>query len=242
MQKYIGKRIADGQEIEGYILKCEGNINKGKTYICPEVKHANILGLNGPLAELGFGPFYAVEPESVKPAPKRDKIRAKLAELEAEAEKYGAELQLFEDDFIDDEHLDCVWYGGEIGEIVYKGYVISIAVEGDVRISGAEGDAKFEDFAYVNKQGTGAYAAADDSLRMAFKNDDELQEAQSRERITYENNNWVEFFVKTPDGLWHDGDVIEFNVLEAFDSIATWLEMLRDSYGCHFPEAESDKA
>lgn len=235
--KFIGKRVGDGAIIEGYVLRCDGNLNRGKTYICPEVKQANILGLTESTAQMSFGPFYAVEPDSIRPAPSREKIHAKLAALEKEAEKYGAELQVMDDDFIDDDHLDCLWYGGHIGSIVYKGHEISIEVHGEVSIYGDPGDEELCDLTYVNKQGTGAYnLAASDTLRTAFKNDAELRAALMENRLVVENNNWVEFFVLTPDGAWHDGDVIDDDVLDAFDDIGAWIQMLHDDYGVALPE------
>ena len=237
--KFIAKRIGDGAEIEGYVLRCDGNINQGMTYICPEVRQGNIVGLKGNLAEMSFGPFYAVDPKSIRPAPSREKIHAKLEALKKEAEKYGAELQVMDDDFIDDDHLDCLWYGGCIGSIVYKGYEISIEVHGEVAIYGDPGDEEFCDLTYVNKQGTGAYnMGASDTLRTTFKNDAELRAALHENRLVVENNNWVEFFVLTPDGVWHDGDVIDDDVLDAFDDIGAWIQLLHDDYGVELPKKE----
>ncbi len=236
--KFIGKRIADGVEIEGYLLGCEGNVNKGRMYICPEVKQGSILAFKGNLFEMSFGPFYAVVPESVRPAPTRSKIRAKLAELEKEAESLGAELQVREDDFIDDDHLDCLWYGGQIGSIMYKGFEISIEVQGEVALYGDMYDEELKNFTYINKRGNGAFnMAASDSLRTAFKNDTELRAALMENRLVVENNNWVEYFICTPDGVWHGGDVIDCdNVLDAFEDISTWLDLLHDEFGVELPE------
>lgn len=241
--KFIAKRIGDGAEIEGYVLRCDGNINQGMTYICPEVRQGNIVGLKGSLAEMSFGPFYAVDPESVTEAAPRDKIEVELEKIHKIAEELGAEVDVSMDDFIDDDHLDCIWYGGYIGSISYKGFEIRIGVYGDVRVYG-RGDYPewLKDLEYVNKNNDGAWSHnADDSLRTAFASDKELYTAMDREDITFENNNWIEAFVVCPDGnYWRDTDICSTeNVLKAFSEIREWVDWLESVV---IPDYEEEKS
>ena len=45
----------------------------------------------------------------------RTKIERRYRKMQADAKAFGAELLTEESIFIDDDHLDCVWYGGHIG-------------------------------------------------------------------------------------------------------------------------------
>lgn len=67
---------------------------------------------------------------------KRTVIEQKFKKMEAEAKRLGVTLLTKPEAFIDDDHLDCTWYGGYIGGLRYKGYVVSVAAMGDVRVSG----------------------------------------------------------------------------------------------------------
>lgn len=51
----------------------------------------------------------------------RTKIERRYRKMQADAKAFGAELLTEESIFIDDDHLDCVWYGGHIGGLRYKG-------------------------------------------------------------------------------------------------------------------------
>lgn len=102
----------------------------------------------------------------------RHKIERRYRKMQADAKAFGAELLTEESIFIDDDHLDCVWYGGHIGGLRYKGYEVSVEVHGDVEITGFMNG---RDFLYKNKQNTGAMnMAASDTLRTTFKSDAEL--------------------------------------------------------------------
>ena len=52
---------------------------------------------------------------------KRTVIEQKFKKMEAEAKRLGALLLTKPETFIDDDHLDCVWYGGYIGGFQYEG-------------------------------------------------------------------------------------------------------------------------
>lgn len=133
----------------------------------------------------------------------RTKIERRYRKMQADAKAFGAELLTEESIFIDDDHLDCVWYGGHIGGLRYKGYEVSVEVHGDVEITGFMNG---RDFLYKNKQNTGAMnMAASDTLRTTFKSDAELWDAlnadeEAENKVAFENNSWIEAFVKDPEG------------------------------------------
>lgn len=67
--KFIGITVETGEEITGYLVRCEGSINPGKTYICPGVDSISLIGLGAQAANLhSLGPFYEVIADAVKPA------------------------------------------------------------------------------------------------------------------------------------------------------------------------------
>lgn len=131
----------------------------------------------------------------------RTKIERRYRKMQADAKAFGAELLTEESIFIDDDHLDCVWYGGHIGGLRYKGYEVSVEVHGDVEIVGFMNG---HDFLYKNKQNTGAMnMAASDTLTTTFKSDAELWDAlnadeEAENKVAFENNSWIEAFVKDP--------------------------------------------
>lgn len=114
---------------------------------------------------------------------KRNVINRGFEAMKAEAKKLGVTILTNPETFIDDDHLDCVWYGGYIGGFEYKGYKLAIEVHGEVEICGIVNG---EDFEYVNRLNTGAMSmAASDHLRIAFSSDAELYEAIENESIEY---------------------------------------------------------
>lgn len=160
----------------------------------------------------------------------RQKIEQQFRKMRAEAQAFGAELLTKEDTFVDDDHLDCVWYGGYIGGLKYKGYELSLEVRGEVVIRGFINGEYFE---YVNRLGNGAMnMAASDHLRTAFKSDAELDRAFEDGSIDYDDNNWIEAFVKEPDGYWSDGTVIDetSDVLDACSDISVWIKWLEKEF------------
>ena len=67
---------------------------------------------------------------------KRNVINRGFEAMKAEAKKLGVTILTNPETFIDDDHLDCVWYGGYIGGFEYKGYKLAIEVHGEVVICG----------------------------------------------------------------------------------------------------------
>ena len=189
-----------------------------------------------PLSQSGeVKPFVEIHPESLSSysqpfSPSVDRIKTTLAASRKEADQLGVTMDVSEDVFIDDDHLDCVWYGGTIGSLAYTEYTILVEVHGDVSICGREDDPVFSEFAYSNKADVGAWLSSDSSLKDAFSSDAEIRDATSNESLDWSNNNWVEYFVIDPDGVWHEGDVIDDSVLDAFTPIAEWVKLLERDY------------
>lgn len=74
-----------GEEIEGYLVACEGKINKGTAYVCPEVNSIAAQDMNSSPIPCVIGPFIRVIFDTVAPAITGPQvpIGADLAELEA---------------------------------------------------------------------------------------------------------------------------------------------------------------
>ncbi len=160
----------------------------------------------------------------------RTVIEQKFKKMEAESKRLGVILLTKPETFIDDDHLDCVWYGGYIGGFRYNGYEVSLEVQGDVCITG---DVKGNDFAYTNRSNSGAMAThVSDALRTAFRSDKELMGAVQDGDVEYENNNWIEAFVKKPDGSWSTFSEVaeDDNVLDACADISCWLDWLKANF------------
>ena len=60
--KHTGITKSSAEQVSGYLVKCEGPINRGKTYICEKVFWVNASCENGVL----LGPFREVDGASVQ--------------------------------------------------------------------------------------------------------------------------------------------------------------------------------
>ncbi len=162
----------------------------------------------------------------------RDRINQELKQAHATAEKLGAVLDIDPEIFIDDDHLDTIWYGGDIGSIRYKGYELTVAVHGDVVLSWQK--AGREEY-YSNRSNSGAMSMqASDTLRYAFKSDKELLDAIQNGVVEYDENNWVEIFVKGPGEQYCSTtgviDDTADNVLESMCDVSGWIDLLEKEY------------
>ena len=148
---------------------------------------------------------------------KRTVIEQKFKKMEAEAKRLGVTLLTKPEAFIDDDHLR------------YKGYVVSVAAMGDVRVSG---EYKGVEVDYVDKNNDGAMSHnSDASLRTAFESDKELYQAVEDGDIEFGNNNWIEVFVKDPSGKSLDSFVCDdSDVLDACCDISCMLDWLKANF------------
>lgn len=145
----------------------------------------------------------------------------RLAVLERKllAEKAGVHLYLEPDDIIDDKHLDCFWYGGQIGTFEYKGYTVSIEVHGDVSVTLLDSSFQENLLHYNNRDNSGAYKNTE-ALELIC-DDETLHKLIDDGRLVFSNNNWVEYLVFDPDDQMVDNvawdNILDNNVLDVFD-------------------------
>ena len=148
----------------------------------------------------------------------RTNIETKFNAMLEKAKELGLEVLTKEDVFLDDDHLDSVWYGGFIGGFKYKGYTVEISVIGDVYLTG---EINGREFLYRNRYNDGAMAVnADSSLRETFSSDAEL----------CENGNWIEVTAVDEDGYPFGEYAVDStdSVLDAccsqLEELVEWLE------------------
>ena len=151
----------------------------------------------------------------------------KLLDIKQQEEKYGVEIHIT--DLIDKDHLDCIWYGGEVGTIKYDGYIITIGAYGDVRLCGTIGGEEIN----IKDKNNGGYAY--DVL--GAKIDDEKLHAlltgygEGNDYLAFENNNWFEVDLISPDGKWIDlcgaDNVLDNDLLDCFSNIETYFEYVK---------------
>ena len=126
---------------------------------------------------------------------------------------------------IDKDHLDCTWYGGEVGTITLSdGYVITIGAYGDIRLYG---NIDGEEITVVDKSNGGRVydelgaRLDDDMLHALFDSDD------AQRYLAFENNNWFEVDLISPTGQWIDlcgaDNVLPDNLLECFEHVEDYF-------------------
>ena len=162
----------------------------------------------------------------------RTVIESTFTTMQNTAKELGVTLFTKKETFFDDEHLDCIWYGGETGGFFYKGFKVIFEVNGDVEL---EGVVKDKPFLYRNRQNTGAMSfTASDILRTTFKNDAKLYSALSDEAedddtsLEFKNNNWIEACILNSKDECIESVAIDWtdNVLEACANIKDMVDWL----------------
>lgn len=145
--------------------------------------------------------------------------------LHQQEEKFGVEIFLDREDIRDEKHLNCLWYGGEIGKIKYRDYEIVISAYGDVCLGGII-DGKEVHFVSKLNDGT-----AFSELGNMF--DDESVEKliyshDSNNYLVYEDKNWFEVDLIGPNGTWIDlsyaDNVLDDNILKCFEDVSEYFE------------------
>lgn len=123
-------------------------------------------------------------------------------------------------DFIDNDHKDCSWYGGTVAEVKYKDYLFSLEARGDIICTLFDKNEK--ELGYVKDRNNGSSFRYE--MAHCLANDAELYRAKEDGRLVFENNNWFEIFVRTPDKEWQQ---------------ATWLTETDDIEDCVFEMIET---
>lgn len=158
-------------------------------------------------------------------------IREKLImkQLMNHVKRKGGVLEVL--DFIDIEHQNNLWYGGNVAEIKYKGYRLVIAAVGDVKVEVADENDNYEGYV-KDKNNAGIFYS---EFRSSIRNDRHLVKLIAENHIIFENNNWWECFMYLPDGTFVDmmmaleSDLISEAILEVADSMDEIIEYGKDN-------------
>lgn len=156
-------------------------------------------------------------------------FESKLAKIKEQEKKYNVTINIT--DIIDKDHLDCVWYGGEVGTIkTSDGYTLSIGAYGDIRMHGVI-DGEYFDI--KDKNNTGyvyeeiGYKVDDSKLHQLLN-----ECGDNGDYLDYEDNNWFEVNVISPKGQFVDlcyaDNVLADDLLDCFLDIETYFEYIDD--------------
>lgn len=136
-------------------------------------------------------------------------------------------------DFEDKKHLSSLWYGGKVATIKYKGYLFSLEANGDVKCSLFDKDN--EEVARVKDKRNGAcffsvmyqYLKNDKEIMLARQNGGKFYKNNSfKYSLVFEDENWFEIFVNSPDGEFHDLSIVcdADNLQECIIEMATSMD------------------
>ena len=155
----------------------------------------------------------------------------KIKQIYKQEQTLGVKINISQ--LIDKDHLDCTWYGGEVGSILYKGYTIVIGAYGDIRLSGKINGS---DVYIVDK---GNYGRAYQDLALDYGVNDEILNKLNQgypdsycgdedNCLEFHNNNWFEVDLISPEGKFIDlcyaDNVLENNLLDCFMNIEDYFE------------------
>ena len=145
-------------------------------------------------------------------------LMARVEELSKKWEQLGGKLDMHTAAFIDDEHLDSLWFGGYIGTITYGNVTIDVKAVGDVRAT-LYRNGEEEKFV-KDKSNNGIFA---EKMVDLIDNDTELScllaEAGegAPDRLELVDGNWFEYFINVSGEPIGDVDALCCDALEAFE-------------------------
>lgn len=155
--------------------------------------------------------------------------KMKCKALFKKAKELGLEL-IFCPEYFDNKRLNCLWYGGELATIkVSEKFAIELYIYGDVRAELVDKDGN-ELESVIDKNNGGAFG---EYMQSHLKTDKQLETAIESGRLTFGNNNWIEYdgIVKADDaetsGMFIDLGIICDNILD--DDILVAIEQALDS-------------
>lgn len=143
-------------------------------------------------------------------------ILAGIAGSKQFAKLSGTELDITRDQFIDDQHLLPVWYGGYIGSMkLPDGWQIIIETAGiiDMTVHLDDGDAEYENKDNTDARGSDLLSRVDDAQLRALDKDG---------RVEWRNNNWMEYNFVDPKGRRVDCGVFSDNIIEDADVLSVF--------------------
>ena len=152
----------------------------------------------------------------------------KLAQIKEQEAKYNVTINI--SDIIDKDHLNCVWYGGEVGTIkTSDGYTITIGAYGDIYLYGVIDGEEI----YVKDKSNGGYVYNEIGYKV---NDNQLHKLltsySEQNYLIYGDNNWFEVNVISPKGDFIDlgctDNVLYDDLLDCFLGIETYFEYIND--------------
>lgn len=158
-----------------------------------------------------------------------DVIQKFYESLKEQEKKIDVRICVPKDNMIDSKHLDCFWYGGEVGYIEYRGFKIVIGAYGDRRV---EGFIDGQYFCYKNKDNHYAYR---DGNTDTIKDDSHLhllcESCEENNYLNFTDNNWFEVDLIDPSGKWIDlcgcDNVLANNLIDCFRDIEPYFEYVQ---------------
>lgn len=159
----------------------------------------------------------------------KTKIKEVLKSAEEKAKSKGVLLDVYENDLIDDNHLDCFWYDGWIATARYENFAIHIEVRGDVAMSVIDADGN--EVLDYKKHLHGAYQVP--QVSDVIKNDKELYELEENGLLHWSNNNWIEYFIEERIDEGFQSGIVDSivygsgNVLEAVTDVDFLVKTLK---------------
>ena len=125
----------------------------------------------------------------------KDLICERLERYREAAKQKCVTLDVTPDDFIDDEHLDCLWYDGAYAFLKYKDMDVVLSVQGEVTLKGTCGGREI----FYRNSYRGPDPCAD--LDCQIRDDVELYRLlgaewaeEKEDHLILEDNNWIESF------------------------------------------------
>lgn len=146
-----------------------------------------------------------------------------LSKIMSQEKTYGVKINIT--DIIDKDHLDCTWYGGEVATVLYKGYIITIGAYGDIRLGGIINGSEV----YIKDKNNGGAVYQELGRKL---NDDQLHSllngGDENNYLCFENNNWFEVDLISPDGEWIDlcyaDNILDDNLLDCLKDVSVYFE------------------
>lgn len=151
-----------------------------------------------------------------------------LAAIKAQEKKLGVTIEIT--DIIDKDHLNCTWYGGEVGRIIgYKGYTIVIGAYGDIRLTGRV-NGEYVDIKDKSNGGSvyNELGSKLDDAGLAGCLNNAMTGEDDENMLEFDNNNWFEVDLIGPDGKWIDlcgaDNVLDDDLLGYFKDVEEYFQ------------------
>ena len=148
----------------------------------------------------------------------------RMASIKAQEAELGVKIEIT--DLHDKDHLRCDWYGGVVGTITFPDeWKVLIEARGDIRLYGVVDG---EEINIKDKSNGGrVYDELKDKLDDASLK--KLLSSDGENFLQYDNNNWFEFNVESPDGQFHDmgmwtDNVLDDDLLACFEGVEGFWE------------------